>query len=266
MGRPLPAELRELIESAPLAHLVTLNADGSPQVTIVWIGIEDDEIVSAHLFRQRKLRNIARDPRVAVSLEGSTMNDIGMRDYAVLYGHARITEGGAPELLQRLAYTYVGPGVTFPPMSRPAPRLHRADPRRTHCRTGPLGRGELDGQSLPGLCRPLGTTRRPVGRTRISLAVCAVFALALAGSVSVSSGASAQRVADSRRPLARAGGDRALWRSLVRRPRHERAQAQCRPLRGVFYAATDWLRLATKLAATAVAVRRVLRLHPADRR
>jgi PPOX class probable F420-dependent enzyme len=117
----LPAELRELIESGPLAHLVTLNADGSPQVTIVWIGMEDDEIVSAHLFRQRKLRNIARDPRVAVSLEGSTMNDIGMRDYAVLYGHARITEGGAPELLQRLAYTYVGPGVTFPPMSDPPP-------------------------------------------------------------------------------------------------------------------------------------------------
>ena len=43
----------------------------------------------------------------------------------------------------------------------------------------------------------------------------------------------------------------ALWRSLVRRPRHKRAQAECRPLRGVFYAATDWLRLATKLAATA---------------
>jgi hypothetical protein len=43
----------------------------------------------------------------------------------------------------------------------------------------------------------------------------------------------------------------ALWRSLVRNPRHKRAQAACRPLRGVFYAATDWLRLATRLAATA---------------
>jgi hypothetical protein len=43
----------------------------------------------------------------------------------------------------------------------------------------------------------------------------------------------------------------ALWRSLVRNPRHLRTQAGCRPLRGVFYAATDWLRLATKLAAAA---------------
>ena len=113
--------VRELIESGPLAHLVTLNPDGSPQVTVVWIGIEDDEIVSGHLFRHRKVRNILRDPRVALSLEASGANEIGMRNYAVVYGRARITEGGAPELLQRLAYTYVGPGVTFPPMPDPPP-------------------------------------------------------------------------------------------------------------------------------------------------
>ncbi len=117
----LPTDLRELIESGPLAHLVTLNADGGPQVTVVWVGIDGDEIVSAHLFRHRKVRNILRDPRVAISLEAPGMNEIGMQDYAVLYGQARITEGGAPELLQRLAYTYVGPGVKFPPMSDPPP-------------------------------------------------------------------------------------------------------------------------------------------------
>jgi PPOX class probable F420-dependent enzyme len=117
----LPAELLELIESGPDAHLVTLNADGSPQVTVVWIGIEDAEIVSGHLFRHRKVRNILRDPRVALSLEAPGANPVGMRNYAVLYGQARITEGGAPELLQRLAYTYVGPGVTFPPMPSPPP-------------------------------------------------------------------------------------------------------------------------------------------------
>ena len=44
-----------------------------------------------------------------------------MRNYAVVYGQARITEGGAPKLLQRLAYTYVEPGVTFPPMPDPPP-------------------------------------------------------------------------------------------------------------------------------------------------
>lgn len=123
MGRmDLPLDsVRELIESGPLAHLVTLNVDGSPQVTIVWIGIAGDEVVSGHLFRHRKVENILRDPRVALSLEAPGANAIGMRNYAVIYGQARITEGGAPELLQRLAHIYVGPDITFPPMSDPPP-------------------------------------------------------------------------------------------------------------------------------------------------
>jgi PPOX class probable F420-dependent enzyme len=120
MASPLDS-VRELIESGPLAHLVTINADGSPQVTIVWIGIEDEEIVAGHLFRHRKVENVLRDPRVAVSLEAAGTNSIGMRDYAVLYGQARITEGGAPELLQRLARIYVAPDATFPPMPDPQP-------------------------------------------------------------------------------------------------------------------------------------------------
>ena len=87
----------------------------------MWIGIEDEEIVAGHLFEHRKLRNIRRDPRVAISLEASGSNAVGMRDYAVLYGQARVTEGGAPELLHRLAQIYVGPGTVFPPMPDPPP-------------------------------------------------------------------------------------------------------------------------------------------------
>ncbi len=117
----LPDSLRALIESGPLAHLVTVNRDGSPQVTVVWIGIEDDEIVAGHLFRHRKVENVLRDPRIALSLEAPGTNAIGMRDYAVVYGQARITEGGAPELLQRLARVYVGPDAVFPPMPDPPP-------------------------------------------------------------------------------------------------------------------------------------------------
>lgn len=111
----------ELIESPALAHLVTLNADGSPQVSVVWVGLEDGEIVSAHLGEYQKVRNVRRDPRVALTIEGAGVNPIGMREHLVVYGRARITEGGAPELLQRLAYTYIGPDVTFPPMPNPPP-------------------------------------------------------------------------------------------------------------------------------------------------
>jgi hypothetical protein len=41
--------VRQALTSGHLAHLVTLNQDGSPQVTIVWIGLDGDEIVCAHL-------------------------------------------------------------------------------------------------------------------------------------------------------------------------------------------------------------------------
>ena len=114
-------QARELLESNALAHLVTINPDGSPQVSIVWVGLDGDEIVSAHLPLHRKLRNIQRDPRVSLSLEGSSTNPIGLREYLVVHGRARISEGGAPELLQELAHTYLGPGVKFPPMDDPPP-------------------------------------------------------------------------------------------------------------------------------------------------
>jgi PPOX class probable F420-dependent enzyme len=120
----LPESARALIESGRLAHLVTLNRDGSPQVSCVWVGLEDGEIVSAHLRdTQQKLRNIRRDPRVSLSIEGTEIQPPGLLQYLVVHGRARLTEGGAPELLQQLAYRYLGPDVVFPPMPDPPPGI-----------------------------------------------------------------------------------------------------------------------------------------------
>jgi len=116
----LNAAARELIASGALAHLVTVNRDGSPQVSVIWVGLDGDELVSAHLDRsQLKMRNMARDPRVAISFEAPGANAIGLRDYLVVHGRVRLTEGGAPELLSRLAQTYIGPGAVFPPFPDP---------------------------------------------------------------------------------------------------------------------------------------------------
>ncbi|MEP7370140.1 MAG: TIGR03618 family F420-dependent PPOX class oxidoreductase [Dermatophilaceae bacterium] len=113
---------RHVVESGALAHLVTLNEDGSPQAAIMWVGLDGDELVSGHLdARQKKLQNIRRDPRVVLTFEAEGANAIGMRNYLVAHGLARITEGGAPELLNTLAQTYVGPGTRFPPMPDPPP-------------------------------------------------------------------------------------------------------------------------------------------------
>ena len=117
----LPEEAKELIRSGALAHLVTISADGSPQVSCVWAKVGDGELQTAHLFPQRKLENVRRDPRVSISFEGSKEHRPGMREYVVVHGRATIEEGGAPELLQELAATYIGPGVKFPPMDDPPP-------------------------------------------------------------------------------------------------------------------------------------------------
>ncbi|HET9115149.1 MAG TPA: PPOX class F420-dependent oxidoreductase [Gaiellaceae bacterium] len=116
----LPESARRLVESDALAHLVTLNPDGSPQVTCIWVGMDDDEIVSGHLHSgQRKLRNLARNPRVALSIEGTGIQPPGLKQYLVVHGRARMEEGGAPELLQRLAHVYLGPDIEFPSMPDP---------------------------------------------------------------------------------------------------------------------------------------------------
>jgi PPOX class probable F420-dependent enzyme len=117
----IPDAAKKVIESPALAHLATIDRDGKPHVTLAWIGLEGEEIVMATLPDQRKLENMRRDPRVTLSIETETINDYGLTEYLVVYGHARITEGGAAELLQRLAYTYIGPGVRFPAMDNPPP-------------------------------------------------------------------------------------------------------------------------------------------------
>jgi PPOX class probable F420-dependent enzyme len=117
----IPDEARDILDSDALAHLVTINPDGTPQVSCVWVGLDDDEVAFASLGPRRKLDNIRRDSRVTLSLEGRTVSALGLKEYLVVYGHARIEEGGGPELLQRLAHTYLGPDVKFPPMDDPPP-------------------------------------------------------------------------------------------------------------------------------------------------
>lgn len=117
----LTDEARAALTGGRLAHLVTMNPDGSPQVSIVWVGLDGDEIVSGHLGARRKLDNARRDPRVVLSLVTGGRNPIGLDEYLVVHGRARVEQGGAPELLQRLAEVYLGPGVKFPPMDDPPP-------------------------------------------------------------------------------------------------------------------------------------------------
>ena len=120
-GDVMTDSVRRALTSGHLAHLVTLGSGGDPQVTLVWVGIDGNEIVAAHLGAWQKVRNIRRDPRVVLSMETGGRSENGLDEYLVIHGRARITEGGAPELLQKLAWVYIGPDVKFPPMDDPPP-------------------------------------------------------------------------------------------------------------------------------------------------
>ena len=110
-----------LLASDAVATVVTLDADGSPHMSVAWVGIEDGEIVIGTLDDQHKLRNLRRDPRIALTIQSEHINAWGLREYLVINGTARVTEGGAAALLQRLAHTYIGPDVVFPAMPDPPP-------------------------------------------------------------------------------------------------------------------------------------------------
>ncbi len=115
MPRRFSGELRELIESGPMAHLTTINPDGSPQVTVVWIGLDGEEPVSGHMGHYRKLRNIERDPRVVLSFDSPRQPGVFLNPYAVLRASAVVEPSEqAWDLLDRLAKVYVSPDAAFP--------------------------------------------------------------------------------------------------------------------------------------------------------
>ena len=67
----IPTELRDLVQTGPMAHVTKLNPDGSPQVTVVWVGLDGDDLVTRHLHHGAKLRNVERDPRAVISMDAS---------------------------------------------------------------------------------------------------------------------------------------------------------------------------------------------------
>ncbi len=110
---------RKVITGGNLAHIVTLDEDGTPNVVCIWTGMDGDEIVSAHLGDQRKLRNVRRDPRVVVSYQSPTRNAQDVDEHLVVYGTGRVQEGGGAKLLQELAHVYFGDDRRFPDTDTP---------------------------------------------------------------------------------------------------------------------------------------------------
>lgn len=111
----IPAELSELIKAGPLVHLSTINPDSSPQVSVIWIGLEGDQLVSGHMSRHLKLRNIERDPRVVLSFDAPREPGVFLNPYAVLRARAAVEPSDQTwDLLNQLAKVYMSPDAEFP--------------------------------------------------------------------------------------------------------------------------------------------------------
>lgn len=104
----IPAPAQALLGSDAVAHVWTSNADGSPQVSVVWVIAQGDEILFGTNVSSQKARNLVRDPRILLSIEDTERNERGFQRHLVIRGRASVEPGPDPALMDQLAMKYVG--------------------------------------------------------------------------------------------------------------------------------------------------------------
>jgi PPOX class probable F420-dependent enzyme len=102
----IPAPAQALLGSDAVAHVWTSNADGSPQVSVVWVLVQDDEILFGCDGASHKARNLRQNPAVILSIEDDERNDRGFQRHLVVRGQATLEDGPNPALMDRLAHKY----------------------------------------------------------------------------------------------------------------------------------------------------------------
>jgi len=101
-----PAPAQALLGSDAVAHVWTSNPDGSGQVSVVWVIVQGDELLFGTDGASRKAKNLARDPRLILSIEDTEQNARGFQRHLVIHGRATIESGPHPDLMDQLARKY----------------------------------------------------------------------------------------------------------------------------------------------------------------
>ncbi len=104
----IPSPAQALLGTDAVAHVWTVNEDGSGQVSVVWVIVQGDEILFGTDARSRKARNLERDPRLILSVEDTERSPRGFQRHLVIHGRATLEPGSDPELMDRLAQKYAG--------------------------------------------------------------------------------------------------------------------------------------------------------------
>ena len=102
----IPAIAQAVLGSDAVAHVWTQNADGTPQVSVVWVIAQGDEILFGTDARSQKAKNLARNDRIILSIEDVERNERGDQRHLVIRGRARIEPGPDPDLMDRIALEY----------------------------------------------------------------------------------------------------------------------------------------------------------------
>ena len=100
----LPDDIKELLDEKVYVHLGTVMPDGSPHVSVVWIGRDGDKVLFSSALGRVKPRNLELDPRVALSF---TPPDKPYQNI-VLRGRVTKTATDGTWLIDRLANKYLG--------------------------------------------------------------------------------------------------------------------------------------------------------------
>ena len=101
----IPASHADLLTKPAFAHLATLNPDGSPQVTPVWIDFDGTNVIVNTARGRVKTKNLAREPRVAVSIADpeNPYRYLGIQGRVV-----EMTENGGDAHIDKMAKKYLG--------------------------------------------------------------------------------------------------------------------------------------------------------------
>jgi len=104
----LSAPANALLGSDAVAHVWTCNADGSPQVSVVWVVVHGDEILFGCDRNSRKAVNLRRDPSIVLSIEDDVRNSQGFQRHLVIRGRATLGDRPDPALMDQLSMKYTG--------------------------------------------------------------------------------------------------------------------------------------------------------------
>jgi len=107
----LPERARELIDGRNFATVATIQPDGGPQTSVVWVKRDGDDILFSTIKSRRKYANLVADPRISVLV---TEAGDAYR-YAEIRGHVVMTDDPRADLIDELAHKYTGSAFDLPP-------------------------------------------------------------------------------------------------------------------------------------------------------